>query len=96
MLNKYKARGFHIWHVYIEDYSRGGGRVPSSFCSSQASKYGIQFPILADPGASQVRSFMSGGIPLNIIFTVKDMKIVYKRSGFSSSAIDSTIRRHLP
>lgn len=80
--------------ILIEDTSRGSGRVSSSYCNSYKSKYGFTFPLVIDLRAAQMRQYLTGSIPMNMVISTSDMKIRYKMNGYSSrlnSAISQVV-----
>ena len=87
---RYKSRGLMSVMILMEDSRRGSRQVSPSYCNSYASKYGFTFPTVVDIRAAQMRTYVTGSIPVNMVITTWDMKIRLKMSGYSSR-IESTI-----
>lgn len=79
-----------------EDERQGSGVVPVKWCQDHRAKYRFSFPLWKDEGSEQLRQYFDkNAVPLNMIITTKNMKIVYKKSGALESRLEGIIESYV-
>lgn len=79
-----------------EDERQGSGKVPVKWCQDHQTKYRFSFDIWKDEGSEQLRQYFDrNAVPLNMIITTKNMKIVYKKSGALESRLEGIVESYV-
>jgi len=79
-----------------EDERQGSGKVPTKYCQDHEKKYRFSFPVWRDEGTEQLRQYFDrNAVPLNMIITTKNMKIVYKKSGALESRLEGIVESYV-
>ncbi|TNE48262.1 MAG: hypothetical protein EP343_16755 [Deltaproteobacteria bacterium] len=82
--------------VMTEDERQGQGIIPVQWCKDHRTKYKFSFDVLKDAGSEQLRQYFDrNAVPLNMIITTKNMKIVYKKSGALESRLEGIVESYV-